>query len=85
MDAKAFLTAKHDAAVEELRAIDAEYAKRKESAEALVELTSKWLSELGGSRVSAEPDLNIADITKQAANSWVSSRDLNPQTRQSQH
>jgi len=47
MDAKTFITAKHESAVAELKAIEAEYKARTEAAKATIEMTKVWLSELG--------------------------------------
>ncbi len=82
MDAKTFLNNKHDAAVEELKALEADYAKRKQAAQAAIDMAKKWLDELGGPEVSRsepvkpEPDMSVQDFAKKPTDSWVSSRDL---------
>jgi len=55
MEAKSFISNKHAAAVENLRAIEAEYLSRMSAARAEIALTQKWLDELGGEAVVEKP------------------------------
>jgi len=83
MDARGFVTQKHDAAVEELRALDAEFNARKQSAQAMIDLTKKWLEELAGEQASKDTYGSVQEVLKSSSDKWVSSRDLNPQSRAS--
>jgi hypothetical protein len=86
MDAKTFLSKKHEAAAEELRAIEAEYFPKREAALAAIAMTQKWLDELPGEKPSTPPvvaaaESSLQDAIKNGANGWVSNRDLTPQAR----
>jgi len=81
MDAKTFISKKHDAAVDDLKAIEAEYLPRLEAAKSAIAMTKKWLEELGVEKGPEESPLSLQDVAKSAANTWVSSRDLNPTSR----
>ena len=81
MDATTFISKKHAAAVEELRAIDAEYAPRRDAAQAIIAMTQKWMDELGVEKPAAEQGVSLQDAAKNAATSWTANRDLNPQAR----
>lgn len=80
MDAKTFVSKKHHAAVEELRAIDAEYKPKRDAALAAIAMTEKWLDELSADKPSAMPEV-VIDPSKNGAPSWNPSRDLAPQGR----
>jgi len=68
MEARTFIGKKHDAAVDELKAIEAEYIPRRDAAQAMIDMTQKWLDELGGEKGAAE------EAPKGSAQNWASSR-----------
>jgi len=78
MDAKTFISKKHEAAVEELKAIDAEYMPRREAAQAKMAMTQKWLDELSSDKSVVMPEPPMPDASK---NGWVENRSLTPQSR----
>ncbi|MDR3690258.1 MAG: hypothetical protein P4L46_12830 [Fimbriimonas sp.] len=88
MDAKTFVSQKHDEAIEELKALEAEYIPRRDAAQSKINLAKKWLDELSLDKeeipvavAPAQAPSSVADLTKTPANNWVSARDLNPQAR----
>jgi len=83
MEAKTFISKKHAAAVEELKAIEAEYIPRRDAAQSMIAMTQKWLDELSLEKNVSEPEVSLQDVAKSAANNWTSNRDLTPQGRQS--
>jgi hypothetical protein len=81
MDAKTFINSKHDSAVEELKAIEAEYIPRRDAAQAKITLIKKWADELSLEKSAPEPEVTVSNFTKAPSNNWVSARDLNAQAR----
>ena len=81
MDAKTFITKKHDGAVEELKVIEAEYMAKKEAAQAAIDMAKKWLAELGTEPAKPEPQVAAQDCAKSSSENWVSARDLASQGR----
>jgi len=75
MEAKAFINQKLEAAVEELKAIEAEYKPRRDAAQATISLTKKWLDELGLDKSPSQPDTTIQDIVKSPSNIWAAAKD----------
>jgi len=68
MDAKLFITSKRDAAIAELKAIEAEYMPRRNAAMAQMELTKKWMEELGAEKPAAPaPMERVPAPTRQVA------------------
>jgi hypothetical protein len=89
MDARTFILEKNSAALEELKAIDAEYLPRRSAALELFALTEKWMDELAAEELKAapvstprEPVLIVEDNTKESPETWRSARDLQPRVRQ---
>lgn len=78
MDAKTFIARKHEAAVEELRAIDAEYIPKRDAAKSAIAITQKWLDELAAEKPAVVQE---SEISKSGVNAWISNRDLTPQAR----
>jgi len=74
MDAKIFISKKHDAALDELKAIEAEYRPRLDAARAMITLTESWLNEIGPEKGSQSPI--SSEVSKSPSESWVSARDL---------
>jgi hypothetical protein len=62
MDARSFIVEKNAEAVEELRAIDAEYFPRRKAALAAIALAERWLDEL----VDGDPKLEEATVQPEA-------------------
>ena len=81
MEAKTFISKKYDAAVEELKAIEAEYKPRLEAARAAIATSKKWLDELGSQKPMVEPQIPVQTITRTPSERWISARDLTPQAR----
>jgi len=83
MDATTFITKKHDAAVEELKAIEAEYLPKLEAAKSAITMTKKWLDELTTEvpNTLTERQAQLQEFAKGTPNGWASSRDLTPQAR----
>jgi len=54
MEAKTFISKKRDAAIDELKAIEAEYLPRLNAAKAMIEMTQKWMDELASERANVE-------------------------------
>jgi len=81
MDAKTFISKKHHAAVDELKAIDAEYIPKRDAALAAIAITEKWLDELSSDKQATVPEV-VMDANKNGVSAWVSNRDLTPQGRQ---
>lgn len=80
MDAKTFISRKHDAAIEELKALEAEFNVRKKSAQETIDMAKKWLEELGGEKDKPEVQASAQDPGKAASENWVSARDLTGRT-----
>ena len=76
MDAKTFLSNKHNAAIEELKAIEAEYQQKKLAAQATADLTKKWLDEMGLDLGKPDTTPMDSDLPKKPSENWVSARDL---------
>jgi|GEM_PF-1760981 hypothetical protein len=76
MDAKTFLSNKHNAAIEELKALEAEYQQKKLAAQATVDLTKKWLDEMGLDFGKPTPAPVENELPKKPSENWVSARDL---------
>ncbi len=76
MDAKTFITRKNEAAVAELKALDDEFLPRMDSALAMVDLTKKWLEELG-SELTEDEGPSLQEVAKTASQNWMVGRDAN--------
>lgn len=79
MDARSFISQKHDAAIDELKALETEYLLRRDAAQAAIELAQRWLSELEAGK--AEPQVSTQQFAKPATGDWVSAPDLASQLR----
>ncbi len=79
MDARTFVSQKYDAAVEELKSLEAEYVLRRDAAQAAIELAQRWLAELGGDK--SEVQVEVQPITIRNRENWVSAPNLTEQAR----
>ena len=82
MDAKTFISKKHDAALDELKALEAEYKPRMDAAQAKIDMAKTWLDELSSETESTESMVSVEDVLKSPSSNWVSARDLTPPARQ---
>ncbi len=83
MDARSFITNKHNAAVEELRALEAEYLPRRQAALASIALTQQFLDELSATTSEAD-DVRMAIVESPSSlieESQVHEDDSDPEPR----
>ena len=64
MEAKTFISKKHDAAVAELKALEAEFAARSKAAKEMISLTEKFLNELADEKIQPAPEAVKQQPTK---------------------